>query len=325
MKNTEFMTKVSRTFGRLGLQCKKHAPEALVAAGVVGVVVSAVMACKATTKVNDIIEDANEQLEPIHNAKEKLKAGEELRVADGSEYTLKDNTRDTIIIYTKTGLKLIKLYAPSVVLGALSLTAIITSHRILTKRNVALAAAYTAEQTMFREYRGRVVDRFGEELDKELRYNLKSQEVETVTIHEDGSQTIEKSTVNMPAGPELDSTYAKYFNRSSSLWVEGEPMRNAFIILQQQRFLNDKLKNQGHLFLNEVYDAFDIPRTPAGQVVGWIYDKKNEGSGDSDNFVEVIIFPNNPALREDFINGRVNPESVLLDFNVDGVVYNKIR
>lgn len=42
---------------------------------------------------------------------------------------------------------------------------------------------------------------------------------------------------------------------------------------RQQDYANEMLKARGHLFLNEVYDLLDIPRSKAGQVVGWVYDK----------------------------------------------------
>ena len=138
----KFMNKMTRKVNKIGFKVKQHSPEILITAGVIGVVASGVMACKATTKVNDIITETKEQLEPIHAAGERLKNNEELMCSDGTQYTKEDNQKDLTIVYIQTGVKLVKLYAPSVALGALSLGAIITSHKILSKRNVALAAAY---------------------------------------------------------------------------------------------------------------------------------------------------------------------------------------
>ena len=102
------------------------------------------------------------------------------------EYTQDDGNKDLAIVYTQTALKVAKVYAPAVILGGLSITAILTSKNILRKRNIALAAAYTAVDKSFKEYRGRVVERFGKELDKELRYNIKAKDVEETVTDEKG-------------------------------------------------------------------------------------------------------------------------------------------
>ena len=141
---TELVNKVTRSLHKVGLKLKKHSPEILVVTGVIGVVTSTVMACKATTKVNDILEEKDDTLEKIHRATEKLEAGEKLETKDGEAYTLDTVKKDTATIYIQTGVKLVKLYAPSVILGALSITSILTSNNILRKRNVALSAAYAA-------------------------------------------------------------------------------------------------------------------------------------------------------------------------------------
>ena len=154
---------LTRNLNRFGLTIKKHSPEILMVAGTVGVVTSAVMACKATLKVNDILDEAKSNIDKIHNV------AEDKEFAD--RYSEEDSKKDLTIVYAQTGIKLIKLYGPSILLGALSIGAMISSNRILTKRNIALAAAYTAVDTGFKDYRKNVVERFGEKVDKELNPN----------------------------------------------------------------------------------------------------------------------------------------------------------
>ena len=151
MKKPEIFNKTSRSLNKIGLKLKKHSPEILVVAGVIGTVTSAVMACKATTKAGKIVDEMHEQMDQIH---EVAKMGRE-------DYTEQDLKKDTTIVYAQTGLKFAKLYGPSVVLGVLSISSILTGHNILRKRNIALAAAYTAVDKGFKEYRSRVVERFG--------------------------------------------------------------------------------------------------------------------------------------------------------------------
>ena len=307
------MTNSTRSFHKIGFKVKKYSPEILVAAGVVGTVTSAVMACKATIKVNDILVDANEQLEPIREAGEKLENGEKPMCKDGSQYTKEDNKKDLAIVYVQTAVKFVKLYGPSVVLGAASLTCIVASHNILTKRNAALAAAYTAVDKGFKEYRSRVIERFGKDLDHELRYNIKAKEFEETTVDEKGKESTAKNTVNV-ADPNTYSEYARFFDDGCNGWSK-DPEHNLWFLKCQQAQANDRLKLNGYLFLNDVYEMLGIPRTKAGQVVGWIYNEKNTIGH---NFVEFGI--NNMDIEKcrDFVNGY--ERTILLDFNVDGPI-----
>ena len=310
MKVKEIINSVSYNAHRIGFKIKKASPEIMVVAGVVGVVTSTVMACKATTKVNDILEETRKQVDDVHNVLDS-------DVVSEDEYNNDDAKKDLAIIYTQTGVKLIKLYAPSVIVGALSITGILASHKILKKRNVALTAAYATIDRSFKEYRGRVVERFGKELDRELRYNIKAQEIEEKTVDKDGNETIEKKTVSV-VDPNMYSDYARIFDNGSMGWTK-DPEYNLMFLKLQQNQANDRLRAQGYLFLNDVYDMLGIPRTKAGQIVGWIYDEDNPVG---DNFVDFGIYDIYNEKACDFVNGR--ERSIVLDFNVDGNILDMI-
>lgn len=304
MKKTEIINRVSGSFNKVGFQLKKHSPEILATVGVVGVVASAVMACKATTKVSSIMEKTQEDIEAIHNC-----AADESLV---EEYSQDDVKKDLTIVYAQTGLKLAKLYAPSVMLGALSITSILASNNILRKRNVALAAAYATVDKSFKEYRNRVVERFGQEIDRELKYNIKAKKFEETVIDEgSGKEKKVKNTVNV-AELNMGSEYARFFDEGSSYW-EKDSEYNLMFLRAQQNYANDKLKANGYLFLNDVYEMLDIPRTKAGQMVGWVYDLENPIG---DNYVDFGIYETNREKSRDFVNGY--ERVILLDFNVDG-------
>lgn len=310
MKVKEIINSVSYNAHRIGFKIKKASPEIMVVAGVVGVVTSTVMACKATTKVYDILEETRKQVDDVHNVLDSDIITEE-------EYTNDDAKKDLAIIYTQTGVKLIKLYAPSVLVGALSITGILASHKILKKRNVALTAAYATIDRSFKEYRGRVVERFGKELDRELRYNIKAQEIEEKTVDKDGNETVEKKTISV-VDPNMYSDYARIFDNGSMGWTK-DPEYNLMFLKLQQNQANDRLRAQGYLFLNDVYDMLGIPRTKAGQIVGWIYDEDNPVG---DNFVDFGIYDIYNEKACDFVNGR--ERSIVLDFNVDGNILDMI-
>lgn len=309
MKINNLVNSATRTLNRAGLKLKKHSPEIMVTAGVVGVVTSAVMACKATTKAGSIIEEKNSEMAKIHKVSETV---------DASEYSEQDLKKDTAIVYVQTGVKFAKLYGPSIALGVVSIASILAGHNILRKRNFALAAAYTAVDTSFKEYRSRVVDRFGKELDRELRYNIKAQEVEeTVVDEKTGKEKKVKKTVEV-ADPNTYSDYARFFEDGCNGWSKN-PEFNLMFLKNQQSYANDLLKTRGHLFLNEVYDLLGIPRTQAGNVVGWIYDEEHPNG---DNFVDFGIYDINKAKNRDFVNGY--ERTILLDFNVDGDILSSM-
>lgn len=311
MKNNEIMNTITRKFHRIGFQLKKHSPEILVIAGVVGGVTSAVMACKATTKAGDIIEDTKSQLDIIHK-------GMEDGNIRGVEYTKEDGTKDLTIVYTQTAVKFIKLYGPAVALGTVSIVSILAGHNITRKRNLALTAAYATIDNSFKQYRNRVIERFGEELDRELKYDVKTKEVEETVVNEDGTESTVKTTVNV-IDPNTISDYSRIFDECNPSWSKS-PEHNLVFLKQQQNYANDLLKSRGHLFLNEVYDMLGFPRTQAGQIVGWVYDDVNPVG---DNFVDFGIYNLDSERARAFVNGY--ERSILLDFNVDGNVWKLLK
>lgn len=314
MKNLGILNTVTRTFHQTGFQVKKHSPEILIVAGVVGTVASAVMACKATLKVNDILEETKTQVEQVKTVIADETIPEE-------KYSEEDGKKDLAIIYAQTGLKFVKLYGPAVILGALSITSILASNNILRKRNIALAAAYTAVDTSFKEYRNRVVERFGKELDRELRYNIKAKEIEEKTINpETGEEeTTTKIVQTADKSAEMYSDYARCYDAGCVGWVK-DAEKNLYFLKCQQRYANDLLQIRGWVTLNDVYDMLGFPRSQAGQVVGWVYDKDNP---QGDNYIDFGIYDLHKEGCRDFVNGF--ERSIWLDFNVDGYIFDKIK
>lgn len=305
MKNkTEIMKSVNGVASKIVMKLKKHSPEILVVAGIAGTVVSAVLACKATTKVAEILDETKGTLDTIHE-------GMETGAINGQEYTTEDGKKDTVVVYAQTGMKLAKLYGPAIILGTLSITSILASNNILRKRNVALGAAYAAIDKSFKEYRGRVIERFGEQVDTELKYGIKAKKFEEIEVDpETGKEKKVKKTV-MVADPNLQSDYAVYFDSKSRNYETNQDYNRMFL-KAQQAFANDKLQTRGHLFLNEVLDDLDLPRTPAGQIVGWTADGP-------DGYVNFRIV----EVERETEDGRHEPV-LLLDFNVEGNIWEKM-
>ena len=296
-----------KTYKRTELKVRKHSPEILAGVGVVGVIASTVMACKATTKLSYILEESKDQLDQIKTVA--------VDPAYADKYTEDDAKKDTTITYVQTGVKVAKLYAPSVILCAGSLGCLLASNNILKKRNAALSAAYMTVDKSFKEYRKRVADRFGEEVEKEIRYNIKAKEM--TTVDENGNEVTE--TVKVMDGtddPNTYSDYARFFDESCAAW-QNDAEYNLTFLKAQQQYANDLLKSRGRLFLNEVYRMLGIDESKAGQVVGWVYNPDNPTG---DNFVDFGIYNMQRERVRAFVNGY--EPNILLDFNVDGVIWD---
>lgn len=304
---------VTRALSRTGLTLKKHSPEILVIAGVAGTVVSTVMACKATTKVNTILEEAKHDIEGIHQVLETPELNKKYEAKFGEAYTPEQSKKDLTAVYVQTGLKFVKLYGPAVAVGAASIISILAGHNILKKRYIASVAAYAAVNGDFKDYRKRVVDRFGKELDKELRYNIKAKEIEETLVGEDGTETVVKKTVEVIDPNDAHSEFTMCFDEVNSTCYQKDAEYNKMFLIRQQAWFNDKLKTNGYVFLNEVLEGLGFNRTRAGQVVGWIYDEENPVG---DNYIDFNIFDINDPSKREFVS--CNERAIWLDFNVDG-------
>ena len=287
---------VGRQIARNALHFQKNSPGVLLGVGIVGMVGSTVLACRATLKMDEVVTETQDKL---NTAKTLVH----------QEYSERDRQRDISLIYFQSSVKIARLYAPAIIVGGLSIYALTSSHSILTKRNAALTAAYGALDRGFREYRSRVIEKYGEDQDREFRYGSRKDEV--LNLENGKMKTVTRVAPGEP------SIYARFFDPASTSWAK-EPEYNFLFIQCQQNWANDLLKSRGHVFLNEVYDMLGIPRSKAGSVVGWLLSK----NGETDNFINFGVFEGETQVARDFVNGLEG--SILLDFNVDGVIYDKI-
>ena len=316
---------VSRNASKVGMKLTKVSPQIGMVVGTVAIIGGVVGACKATTKLSQIMEQPKKDLDDIHGS---IENPEEYGLKPG-EYTEKDANRDLFITYSKCAVSVVKLYALPVASILLGLGCFYGSHHIMSTRNAALAAAYASVDKSFKQYRDRVITRFGKEMDKELRYDIKAETFEKTTVDAKGKEKVVKETVEVVSDNPADySEFARFFDASCKEW-EDDPEYNMMFLKGMQARANDLLKVKGHLFLNEVYEMLGIQPTKAGQIVGWTYDKDTcvskkvdeDGEPVGDGFIDFGIFNARRANRA-FVNGY---ESViLLDFNVEGNVLDLI-
>lgn len=283
--------KVSQPVGRQLLVLQKNSPTILFGAGIVGVVTGTVLACRATLKLDEVLDEINPKLEDVRNLQH-------------DNYTEKDRAHDRAVLYVSGGVRVAQMYLPAAFFMAAGIGCLAGSHGILTKRNAGLMTAYATLDQSFDAYRERVRTVVGEEKEENIYRPVEEHEVKDP---ETGKEV--KAKVRKGGGK-----YAKCFDESNINWNKEYPYNQTFV-QAQQNFANDLLLSRGHIFLNEVYTMLGFPHTPEGALVGWVLEG---GSGK----VDVGVFSGNEYEAMRFVQGYT--PSVWLDFNVDGIIYDKI-
>jgi hypothetical protein len=294
-----------RTISMAGLKVKKYSPEILVGVGIVSAIGSTVVACRSTLKVDEVLDKSKNDIHKIKKAKEEF--------GETGQYSEDDYRKDMTIVYTKAGISLVKLYAPSVALGIFSIGCLISSHNIMQSRNIAYAGAYAAVEQAYAKYRNAVAEKIGTEAENKIYNDIHEEKYETAIVDENGKEKKIKQKVDV-GDPTNYDFYSRCFDESCPEFVKGDPEHNKYYLLTMQNWANARLRARGYLFLNEVYDALGMQPSKVGQFVGWIYDPENNTKGD--NYVDFGMFDLHDAKKRDFVNGY--EPAIWLHFNVDG-------
>lgn len=293
-----------RVVGRTKLLAAKVSPSAAITFGVVGMVGTAVLASRATLKAQSVVEDHKKMIDDTLVAYKEFK---DKKDDNGIlVYSEEDFKRDQIVAWSKTAVAMMKLYAPSVALGVVSISAIMYGRNQFKGRLAAVSAAYQLAEASLTRYRDTVRDEVGD--DKE--YELFSRTISKMDKEDDSDEA------QAVVAPKTPSCYARFFDENSTVWRKNA-LENRLYLHSQQNYFNDLLVSRGHVFLNEVYDALGLERTSSGQVVGWVLDRNKEY-----NYIDFGIFDGDNIAKRAFVNG--DERSVLLDFNVDGIIYDLI-
>lgn len=291
---------------KVGTKVKKHAPEIFISVGVTGVVTGTVMACKATTKIDDILDNRKEELEKIE---------EGMEILDLEEYSKEDAKKDRQIVNAKTGVALFKLYAPAVAITSISLAMIIQAHRIMNRRNAALSAAYLTLNKTYKEYKDRVVEKIGEDANQELIYGYKTKKVKEKEKDPETGKEVKVEKEIKVKDKVSQGTFNYVFDESNPFY-KTDATYNDIFLHSIETYANEMLKSRRHLFLNEVFDELGMERTKEGQVLGWYYDDT------SDEFHNFVDFGINEVAYDDGEGGYYFRHE--LNFNPDGNILELI-
>lgn len=277
---------ITRTVGRAVLKSQHHSPAILFGVGVVSMGATVALAVKATLHVEDVLIDHEKNMLDIQRVESRNPQGD-------AQHYQKERQHITLV----TAGRLFKLYAPTAVAGVITIACLTTSHRQLTNRNAQITAAYVGLQRFLDGYRGRVREEIGEEKERDVYYAATPVELAQDTPN--GPKKVYGTK------PGMRSPYSAMFDDSNPNFQESSTFNEHWFRIQEG-LLTNKLRAQGHLFLNEVYDRLALPRTETGQQCGWAM-----GHPNSDDFIEIRAYP-----MHDYHG------SYMLDFNVVGHVQN---
>lgn len=286
---------LTRIGARAVVKTKISSPRVLFVAGLISVGVGTALAIRATTKVEPVLDDTRRKIDDIKS------------IDNHTGYTDSAKKQDLAVVYLEATFKLSKLYAPSVFATFLGVACLTKSHTILSKRNAALTAAYAGLDNLYKAYRKRIQEEIGIEAEDRLHNSV---------VREIAEKEMPREEVRNGPRSKDPSIYARFFDESSYNW-KPIPEYNMIFLRTQQTYANDLLHSRGHIFLNEVYDMLGLDRSRAGAAVGWSLD------GDGDKHVDFGLFDGESLEVRNFVNGFES--RVLLDFNVDGVIIDKLR
>jgi hypothetical protein len=238
---------IQRTLSRATTKLSKYSPQILTVAGVAGLAVAGILAAKNTLKLETTLDVARERLDEVQSS---------------PEATQKDVNK----VYVRNALDLGKLYWAPTTLAVASTVSILAAHNILHKRNIALVAAYKGLEQTFNDYRKRVVEEYGTEVDEKFSRGIRDVE----TVDENGKKVRGQSV------DASNNAYILEFGPGNDNWT-GNHDHNEFYVTRAQNYFNDILPIKGHVFLQDVTRHLGLPDSKVGAVTGWVY---KAGSGD---------------------------------------------
>jgi hypothetical protein len=208
-----------------------NSPLILTAFGVAGTVATAVLTGKAAVKATEIIRR--------------------------EEYNRRVDNPDQTFLLNEQVRMVWKIYVPPVAMGTFTIFAIISANRVSTRRAAALAAAYSMSEKAYQEYKEKVIEKIGQNKERQVRDDLARDRVERNPVND-------RNVIITGNGDVLcfDQTTGQYFESSM------EAIRKA------ENEVNYKVLNEGYCSQSEFFDMLGLETTSISSEMGWNYDHK---------------------------------------------------
>lgn len=314
----------SKIFTALKNSARKNSPELLVAAGTVMFFGTLYSMYKTTVKVKEVVDTANQSVEQVNVM---LENGAVCRATDSNEtieYTKEIANEDIKQIKRSSAKKIIKAAAPTVILTFGTLSCFLGADYIRKQRHAALFAASEMTLHAYENYRKGVIEKFGPEVDQELKYKLFKEDVEVEeTNPETGRKKKGKHTI-LRSKYDGYSEFARIFDEGNDLYQRNinengkEPsygVYNLNLLNNIEKQLNDDLYRYGFVTVNDAYERLHFEKTKAASTAGWRYDP-NDPSCRNGTHISIGLLR---GKDEDELRAIMLGEerSFILDFNID--------
>ena len=313
-------TQIIESAKHLKRATKQHSPEILLGLGIVGVVGGTVLACKATTKLDRILDEADDRKQNV----DKVLSDPKKYISEDAVYTEEDAENDKRIIKVQTVGSIVKAYAPAVLLEFGGLACICASFGILKKREAAVAGMLAATERAYAAYRKRVADKYGEEEEQNIFYDIQ----ETTVIDVDENNNTTETKVKTPNN--LTDKYTFIFDAAHFKTFKEDARENGYFLLGVQDAFNSLLrdgraatskKGRGYVYLDEVLEQLGYiwddkdSKEAWTHLAGFVYDQNDPSC---DNCVD---FGLGSPVNEAFNNG--DEPVAILNFNCCGNVWQR--
>lgn len=280
---------VMKVISKAGVTLKKHSPEILAGAGIIGSVAAIILACKATTKAPKVIEDTKKELEEIH----------EKEITE--DYTEKDRGKEVAKVYLHTSMEFVKLYGLAFALEVASMGSFLKAIGVLKKDNVQMAGTIATLTEGARRYRQNVIERFGEDVDYELEHGIRKQEIQTEETDPETGKTKKVKKQIEVADPNRTGAWTKYFTRTNPYWDENSDngrMNDDYLEMffkMRLSELNTRLIAKRNslkdpfVTVNDAFEAYGFERESGAYTPSWKYDQDNGISQVDINWHKVFV------------------------------------
>lgn len=302
---SKFINNVSNSMRTAGFQVRKYSPEIMIGVGIVSAIAGVIMACRATLKAKPVVEEHKKRIEAIHEAYDDPEIN----------YSEQAKNKDVTKTYAYTGWQLIKLYSVPAALVTLSFASFLGSHKIMSDRNMETAAAAMAFSTMVKGYRERVAEKIGKDEEGALWIKPTREELMKAAEEAKADDDVKSKKRRNKKDPYKPGVYARIVDEACPFW-DPNPEFTLWGLKAAESTANNLLETRRFLFLNDVYDILGFERTQQGSRVGWIYDPAILHK------IDFGLYDMRDPMKARFLDG--SEPNVIIDFNVDGVILNKL-
>lgn len=254
------------SLGNKGLTLvKPHLPTIMVVAGSASVVAGAFFACKATLKVDQVLEEHNAIMSHVRESIEKLPEG---------RLTKREIMSDKLQCYAATAGKLCRLYAPAIGLSLAGFAAIFSGFGMIKRWHALAVSSVAALDEKFGKYRAGVIKKYGKEVDKQLAGEIietTKQEIKKID-EETGEEKAEEvdAITGITFENLVEDDFTRVFDCSNPRW-ENDYLFNDNFFKNLIHYYTKHLQSHrmDHVFFNTILKECGFRETGIGHFYGW--------------------------------------------------------